>query len=216
MRTKVKGFTLLELIIALILFSIIILAFTNFELFGRFQLISSDRRAKLQNETSRLIDHISKHIIEAAQRPANYSFAGDPGFMGPGQVVSITSPGDGLLLTYLADVVVAPATLADGVGDTWRAYRFYNNTASADNRNQVQYCSQCNDSGCATCTGGWATVSYHIATFTPTPNPLTNNSVNINTNACWDPLTAILPNGDQDNPCVSMQATITLPSVAIN
>jgi len=208
MRTKVKGFTLLELIIALILFSIIVLAFTNFELFGRYQLISSDRRAKLQNEVSRLIDHVSKHIIEAAQGQGS-------ALMGPGNVVSITTPANRVQLSYYADVPASGATLADGVGDTWRSYRFYNSGAAAANRNQVQYCSQCNNSNCGTCTGGWAIIAQRIATFTPTPNPLTSNSVNINTAACWDAVTTPFP-GNQDNPCVSMQATITLPSVAIN
>lgn len=59
---KKSGITLIELIMGLVIFSIFILSLFNIELFGRFHLFSSQKRARLQNEVSRALEHMTKHL----------------------------------------------------------------------------------------------------------------------------------------------------------
>lgn len=58
------GVTLLELLIAIVLFSIIVLGLSNIDIFSRLHVISSDRRAQLQNELSNALEHMGKRVIQ--------------------------------------------------------------------------------------------------------------------------------------------------------
>ena len=60
-----KAVTLMELLMALVVLTLIILGLLNIDMFGRYQVLSSNRRAQLQNQVSFLIDHISKQILFA-------------------------------------------------------------------------------------------------------------------------------------------------------
>lgn len=58
------GITLIELLVAIILLSVVALAVGNIDLFSRHHLLSSDRRLKLQNELSFTLEHISKNVYQ--------------------------------------------------------------------------------------------------------------------------------------------------------
>ena len=60
-----KSLTLFELIVALTLFSMMILGFASLDTFGRHHVISSERRAKMQNGLSFVLEHMTKHIADA-------------------------------------------------------------------------------------------------------------------------------------------------------
>lgn len=60
--SRIKSVTLLELLTAIILISIVVIGIVSIELFSRYQVLSSDRRARLQNEASSALEHISKQI----------------------------------------------------------------------------------------------------------------------------------------------------------
>lgn len=65
MPKKICGVTLIELIIAIALMGMLILGFYSIDLFSRYHVVSSDKRAKLQNEISYAIEHMSKYVQQA-------------------------------------------------------------------------------------------------------------------------------------------------------
>jgi type II secretory pathway pseudopilin PulG len=64
-----KSLTLLELLIALSLFSVIVLAFTSIQYFSRFHLVTSERQSLLQNELSLALEHMAKYVSQASGYP---------------------------------------------------------------------------------------------------------------------------------------------------
>lgn len=65
MKRQNKGLTLLELIIAVILLGIVVLAVTNIDYFAHFHVITADRRVRLQNELSLVLEHMSKKVSQS-------------------------------------------------------------------------------------------------------------------------------------------------------
>jgi Tfp pilus assembly protein PilV len=59
------GVTLLELTIAVSLLGVIALALTSIQSFSQYHAIGSDRRAKVQNELSFVLEHIAKNVQRA-------------------------------------------------------------------------------------------------------------------------------------------------------
>ena len=105
MNQQIRALTLIELIIATILLSLIILGFSGIELFSRYQVLSADRRASVQNNVTIALEHMAKRISmavgNAVSDPAIRRYAN-----GSGIRIRIDSNGNGQ---------------ADG-GDTWIAY----------------------------------------------------------------------------------------------
>lgn len=62
MKLLRRAMTLLELLIALTLVSIIAFSLVSIQVFSRYQLLASDRRVKLQNELSYALEHMTKNI----------------------------------------------------------------------------------------------------------------------------------------------------------
>ncbi len=60
-----KSVTLVELLIAVVLLSVIVIGFSSIDTFSRLQVMSSDRRAKLQNDASYALEHMAKEISMA-------------------------------------------------------------------------------------------------------------------------------------------------------
>jgi hypothetical protein len=60
-----KSLTLMELLVCLVLLSIIVLGISQVHIFSIFQARNSDIRAKLQNEVSIALEHMSKHFAMA-------------------------------------------------------------------------------------------------------------------------------------------------------
>ena len=65
MPKKIRGLTLIELMIAIVLLGMFVLGFYSIDLFSRYHVISSDKRAKLQNEISYALEHMSKYVQQA-------------------------------------------------------------------------------------------------------------------------------------------------------
>jgi len=57
-----RGTNLIELIIAMVLMSLVLLGFVSIDIFSRHHVISSDKRVKVQNEISYAIDYMSKYV----------------------------------------------------------------------------------------------------------------------------------------------------------
>ncbi len=60
-----RGLTLIELMIAIILMGMLVLGFYSIDLFSRYHVISSDKRAKLQNEISYALEYMSKYVQQS-------------------------------------------------------------------------------------------------------------------------------------------------------
>ena len=65
MPNRETGINLIELIVCMVLMSLIILGFFSIELFSRHHVVSSDRRAKVQNEISYTIEYMSKYVQQS-------------------------------------------------------------------------------------------------------------------------------------------------------
>jgi len=191
-----KSITLLELLIAIALLSVIILALSGVDFFSRSHVIDSDRRATLQNEVSRVLEHMSKEIVRAI---GNMAIAGQ-------------NPID--LTNILGDTAIRIFVDQDqdgqiSAGDRWIAYRY--NAASF----QIWYCPQCTDISCTTCIPLWGdtanVIAHHISLFNPS---VIDNCVEVRITACWNPAAADC--GTVNNPHLTMHTHIKMPSVSTN
>lgn len=213
MNRRARGITLVELLISVVLLSIIVLGLGNIDLFSRFHVISSDRRAKIDNEASLALEHMGKQIINAF---------GNEIIDAANSVVSVVAnspPGDdGNTIRFKID------GNSDGVAETWRAYLYHNNLA-VSGKNQIWYCPQCSDSSCATCTPAWGTeaniVSRNISGFTPSKpvdgsNRLNKNYLTVEIQACWDPAQTYYSCATPNNPSIQMKNNINMPAVSTN
>ncbi len=185
-----KSVTLIELIIAITLVSVIILGINSISIFSHYHLISSDRRAKLQNDLSYCLDHITKEASKAI---------GNEAIFGSTTVVNATNGS----LTVFIDANQNAQKDAEP-NDYWIQYKLNGNT--------LNYCSQCPDKACATCSS-LQPLSSKITAFTPDPPNFAADGNYIKVRIItgrWDPANPV----SQDNPEVTMQTTINLPSVS--
>lgn len=194
-----KSVTLLELIIAIILFGLLILGFTSIDLFSRYHLITSDRRAKLQNEVSYALEHMTKNIGGAIGNANDWA-------------VKVYEDGKGIRIRI-------DDSSANGMIDTndpWIAYRhegneiwYYPNATSTEPPPQEQ---------------PYDIVARRImnstnglefsGNFNSTTNWLEDYMLGVNITACWDPDGAPIACGQPDNPSVTMRTRIKMPGVS--
>lgn len=197
-----KSLTLLELIIAITLMALVVLGFSSIDLFSRFQVLSSDRRARAQNEASLVLEHMTKEISKAV---GSASISGQ-------EAVSTAFSID-------ADTAIHARIDADGdgkvsSGDLWIAYRFTNTTY------QIEYCPSCPSVPCITCQPIWGSsdeniLSKKITAFIPIYNS-SNNYVDISVTACDEPGNVPDNCGSRENPTVTLQTRIKIPAVSTN
>lgn len=210
-----KAVTLLELLIAISLAGIMVLAFLSIELFSRYHLKTSERRAKLQNDVSYILEHMSKEIVKAIGNERIYGANSviDNGTISNDEAVSvyIDASGNG----QREDPINNPPAGQD----CWIAYRL----RPGSDDYQMWYCPKCEDKPCTNCDPNWGTTinilsKKHITAFAinkPGGAILSNNTIEIQITACWDPgnLTTC---GSPDNPSVTMRNRIKMPAVSIN
>lgn len=210
-----KSVTLLELIIAFTLFSVVILAFSSLDLFTRYHVIGSDRRAKLQNDISYILEHMTKEIRRAI---------GNEVINGADSVIEVdVKPNDVLVKVYIDasgnGMRETPVNNPAAAEDHWIAYR-YDSTGAP--MNQVRYCGRCNNANCnfASCMDAVDILSRNVADFTAikpvvnpgTDNTLNDNSLDVEVTCRWQAAQA----ASADNPAVTMRSRIKMPSVSLH
>jgi hypothetical protein len=185
-----KYLTLIELILAITLVGVIILGINSINIFSHYQVISSDRRAKLQNDLSYCLDHITKEGLRAI---------GNERVFGLNSAVNVS----GSRLSFFIDG--NKNGRIDGVntstGDYWIRYSLASN--------QLSYCSRCiSATSCSNC----SVLSNRITAFVPYKSPdfSSGTYIDVLITGRWDPGSAV----SADNPEVSMRSTIQLPSVS--
>ena len=122
MSQRIRGVTLSELLIAIVLMSLVILGFSSIDLFSRHHVIISDRRIKVQNEASFCLEHMAKNVLQ-----------------GVGNIIQqplerITNGANGFRVRVDLNTPPTPAILTD---DTWISYTLSNNTLSCSLNNET-------------------------------------------------------------------------------
>jgi len=187
-----KGLTLIELLIAICIFALIIIGFSSIDTFSRYHVITSDRRAKLQNDASYVLGHMAKEIGKAIGDASN-----------PATNTTAISAGIGVYIDLASDGSSAGDGRRGTDGDRWIGYRF--------SGNNFQYSSNCG-SGTAPSCSSWDTLSGKITNFTFS---VTDNYVNVNDlTACWDADGSPVACGSLDNPQLTMKNRIYIPAVS--
>jgi len=225
MNRIINGLTLLELVIGIFLMAIIVLGIANIDIFSSFHVTNVSRKSKLQNEVSIVAQHMTKEIGRAI---------GNEMTDGVDQVVEVTTIGGNAAVKVYVDS--GPIDITDGnyqpgngnradATDRWIAYRFTDGTGPVAGRYQIRYCPQCTNLPCTTCSVPWSDniIARNIVAFSiikpNAPNQLNNNFITVPITGCWDPANADLvtnPNGTPENPCVTMNSQIRMPSVSTN
>lgn len=106
-----KSVSLLELLIAIVLLSVLVLGLTSIDYFSRNHVISSDTRSRLQNEIYLALEHINRSVFRATGDNNNYGIL-DPSF--------VTPSGD--VMTQIRIDLNVPPTPDNYADDTWVGY----------------------------------------------------------------------------------------------
>lgn len=228
MQEKSHAMTLIELLFSLTMLFFIALAVVSIETFVRAQTFEADLKAQLQNENLIVLEHISKQAITTI---------GNEFLYGPDTVIKAgpeaASPNQVVLRMYLDNGNGQRDPLPT---DYVIAYRYLTKTGAAANRFRLGYCGRCATPACNFPTpnqcavpveiisGSGALQNRRIANLDFVVNKNTNNRLIenyflVNVSACKDPQSINLtanPSGTTDNPCITMQSRILLPSVTTN
>jgi Tfp pilus assembly protein PilW len=196
------GVSLLELLIAMVLFATISLGFFALDTFSRRQVLYSERQAKVQNEVSIALEHITREVTRAV---------GSTAITGQSPVDLTAISGDAALRVYV-DLAADGISAGDGrwgtPGDRWRAYRFTGASGAVSGRYQLWYYpNYVNNSSTS------EVIARNIDGFNVST---TSNYVTVSIDGCWDPAGAIGACGSAQNPRVSMVVSIYMPSVSTN
>lgn len=245
-NSSIKSVTLLELIIAIALLSVIVLGLTSIDFFSRHHVVDADRRAKLQNQLYFVLEHMNRTITgttnvggaigneylntDTAPYPSVVDINHATGntertrlkiYVDAGNGTAGSSP-DGI---RQADVGNNPNTY----DDHWVVYLFYDASGPMPQRQEIQYCDRCKSDKCQNCMGNnWVTLADNIVKFDPVKpvdgtGNLNDNHIDVEISACFDPWYAdasrritSYPCGSGDNPEVTMKTSIKMPSVTVN
>jgi hypothetical protein len=200
----------MELLVALVLVSLVILYFSGIERIGYQDLLTTGRRTKVQNDVSYVLEHMSKNIPKSI---------GSRAISGQDPVSTSSISGDAAL-KFFVDLASDCTSPGEGQGnpqsptqcDRWRAYRYRSASASpAADRYQLWYYAYCPGADCGT--ESHEIIANHITAFNCS---LANNYIDIKITGCWDPDGTPEACGTPNNPSVVMHAYINMPSVSTN
>jgi Tfp pilus assembly protein PilW len=187
-----KSVTLLELLLAVALMSLVVLGFTSIDMFSRQNVVSSDRRARIQNAVAFCMAHMSKNIAKAVGSKNNPPTT-VPDTIGSDSAIKIwvDSNDNGKLDASTIDKQIAYAYNA-----TTYQLKYYANFTDAPASSEILSDKIVSDLGVSN-------VTYSS----------TNNYIGIKIKGRWIPSDA---NVTPDNPEVSMYTFISMPAVSVN
>lgn len=152
MQRQGYGVTLLELLIAIAMLGMIVLAFSSIDKFSRFHVQSSDKRAQVQNEASYVLEHMVKEIGKARGGFNNLPVTVDAGSQ---QGINVTTANGQIRYAYASmqinytDTSNSTATLSNKITNcafshTWNGVKenfiTVNITACYDPNETLQVC----------------------------------------------------------------------------
>jgi hypothetical protein len=170
-----------------------VLGFVSIDLFSRHHVLTSERRAQVQNEVSYVLEHMAKHICQ-----------GIGSLNSPGVITSPAQPQEWIKIRWDRNFNGQPDD--DGAND-WISYRYL----SA--QDQIAYYATYPFNGWPA--GGEEIISRKITNCSFSYN-LTDNFVDVIITGCYDPDGTPFACGTSDNPTVTMRTRIKMPSVSTN
>ncbi len=210
----------MELLISIIIVSIIILSLGSIDLFSRHHVIGSERRAKLQNEISHALEHMTKNISGTGTRGGAIGDLNQPAIntnpIGSDPAIRIridsNNPPDGI--RDASDVEIAYRYRVSN-HEIWY-YLVYPGAHEIITPGLPAHGFIMSDF--SSITSGAFTQPSQIRYDT------SNNYLEVQLTGCWDPATAgswdpvtgSPSNATPENPCVTMQASIKLPGVSVH
>lgn len=191
--SRPSAVTLIELLLCLALISMIVIGFFSIDTFSRHHLLTADRRAKVQNDLSLVMEHMSKNIMQGIGDSNQY----------PLKLVGSNC------LSVVQDSN-ANGRYDSGV-DEVRSY-------CCEAGGRVTYCDRAADINTpSSCAGNKEVLSSHIVSCIDSTSIIVNTDVNyalINLTACWDvsnPATC----GKPENPSLNMNSRVYMPSISV-
>lgn len=198
-----KGVTLVELLIAVVIFSLIVVGFSNIDTFSRYYVISSDRRAKLQNDASYVLEHMEKNIT------GTNTLGGAIGDINQPPVNLTTIGGDNAITVWID----ANINGTRDASDKQIAYRY-----SPASNYEIWYYPNYTDAPAAyeviTSKKIRPDFSSSIAQPTYCTYNSANNYIEVQITACWDPDGSPTACGGLDNPAFVIKNRIYMPAVS--
>ena len=194
-----KSITLVELIVAISLFAVLVLAFLSIDRFSDYHLRNTDIRAVVQNEAAFVLEHMSKQIAQAI---------GNPNIIGQEPVAMHSISGDWAIKVWIDGN-------NDGVRDRRVAYRWTEASGSLDDRYQIWYYADCPGS---VCPDPPEIIARGIVAFSCAA---VDNYVTIQVQACHIPCkqpanTCNCSATNPDNPLIEMATSIKMLGVSLN
>lgn len=187
MPRQIRSVTLIELLIAISLLGILVLAFTSIDLFSRYHVITADFRTQLQNKASTLLEHMSKYISQGIGNVSN-----------PAAIKHTTQEWIKVRLDRNSN-----GQPDDNDTDDWIAYRYI------PDQYQIVYHATYPFIGWPV--SGGEVISDKVSGFTCN---VRDNYVNVTIRVCYDPDGTPIACGTNDNPEIEMQTNIKMPAVS--
>ncbi|HNX80688.1 MAG TPA: prepilin-type N-terminal cleavage/methylation domain-containing protein [Candidatus Omnitrophota bacterium] len=208
-----RSFTLVELIMAIILLSIITLGLSSLDVFSRVQVFSADRRTQLQQEGALIMAHIGRHVSGAI---------GNEFVTGADTVVQTTLNPNFRQINIFVDNAadVNNKGRYDLATDMWTSYRW--DLGNGPNAYHLRYCGQCFNQNCNfnQCVTAVEVLGIRVSNFNfivqKNAGQLTSNAIDFTLTECWDPDGNPIACGDSHNPSFTIQNTAVMPSVSTN
>jgi len=185
-----KSITLIELLVSIVLMSLIVLSLGSINLYSHYHVINADRRAKVQNDVTYVLEHMAKNLSQAIGDATR-------------QTVTIENPNSNtrrirVWIDYNSNAIRDAA-------DVEIQYEWERGPARI--RYWPDYTHNSNPSGSEI-------ISKHITEFIIGQQ---DNYVEIfQLTGCWDPDGSPSACGTSDNPSVTMFTRIKMSSVSTN
>lgn len=186
MNKNSRAITLTELLVAISLIGLVIIGIGSLEVFARRHLLAADRRARLQNEDSLALEHITKHLNQAIGNITDT----------PIQAQTISS------------IQVRIDSNQNGQVDLTDTSVYYRRSGT-----NVQFSTNgANWQNLATHIVAPGAAGFPNGGFIITTPQI--NQFDITITSRWDPGVAATVNAD--NPQIQMQTSVVAPSVSVN
>jgi hypothetical protein len=198
-QPKQKAITLVELLIAMVLFTSMILAFNSIHTFSYYSVLSAERRTKLQNEAYYILAHMAKNINQTCGIST-----------WPLQILYSTPARLSLGFYFWTD-----PDLDYTSNDPCYIYTYRDNQDTGNYLCKLEFKQSCAAGSPQPLD---EVISNRVTSFVPTFNwnGIKENFVTVNVTLCWKPPRAAGDTntcGQRDNPTVTLRERIYMPGV---
>ncbi|HQQ06920.1 MAG TPA: hypothetical protein PLP56_08090 [Candidatus Omnitrophota bacterium] len=193
-RRRTRAMTLMGLMVALVLLGMIVLGIMNLEIFCKHAFTTTDRKTKVMNEATYVIEHMSKHLGAAIGDGNDFPIDDEPAVGGCDRLIRAWTKYN----TSAAGKASGDREVAYCFDQNAHTVSFYPkirewpDTATEDLSKEILSRN----------TFDWA------AAFDDH-----KNYVNVTVTTCWN---AAIECGSVDNPRVKLDTRIIMPSVSVN